>query len=322
MNKKKLIAIIAAVIAVVIAVSVIFIVKNKNNTDEEETTTEVAVVENTTIEQKTESEDAEKEPEAKTEAQTNRKTVRDFVVNDLGFVNPVITEGHKVQNGTVYFVDEPGDESEIFFKNRYIIVDTGKRFVIKELFRGVGDAERYFVDVDGEKGEEIVVHMNTGGNGGYGIYVSYVFRVDEEGIWTLYDSEDKFYNLHYKEVFKSRLEAPFKAVVYCDEINLKYEKTLDLTDWGSSDKKYLFDKEGNPIVDYAVDFDGFYKFEPKDIDKDGVYEIECRQYASLGSHVSGVGYAQLILSFDEYLQIESAKFTEGSDEEFLNKSLR
>lgn len=307
---KKLIAIIAVLLAVVIAVSVIFVVKNKN-ANEEETTTETTTVEETTVAD-VETEKTTVLKTETTEAPTKRKTVKEFVEKDLGFKNPIITKGHKVQNGIVYFVDEPMADATDFFENRFIIVDTGEKFIIKEMFNGMGKPGCYFADVDGEKGEEIIVHMDTGGSGGYGSYVSYVFKVDEGKILTLFDSETD--NI-FKNAFESRLESPFKAVVYCKDVG--YEKTLDLKDWDASDMEYIYDAEGNPIdYDYVVNFDSFYKFEPKDVDKDGIFEVVCRQYASLGSHVSCVGFTELVLSFDDHDEIISAKFTEGPDKSF------
>lgn len=311
---KKLIAIIAAVLAAVIAVSVVFTIKKKNANDEE-TTTETTTVEEATVEDVETEETTALETET-TEASTKRKTVKEFVKNDLGIANAIISEGKKVPNGVVYFVDEPVDhlvEDIERYKNRYIVVDTGERILIKELHNGVGNNKVYFVDVDGEKGEEIVLHIDFGGNGGYGSYAGVIYKVEKDVISTIFDSEtDKLVT----GAFESRLEAPFKAVVYCK--NVGYEKTLDLTNWNLSDKKYFYDSEGNPSVDYGVDFDSFYKFEPKDVDKDGIYEIVCRQYASLGSHVSCVGFTECVFECDGGSAfVIDAKFTEGPDKSFV-----
>lgn len=309
---KKFIAIIAVVLAVIIAVSVVFVVKNKN-TDGEEITTETTTVEETTVEDVETEETTALETET-TEASTKRKTVKEFVKNDLGIANAIISEGKKVPNGVVYFVDEPVDhlvEDIERYKNRYIVVDTGERILIKELHNGVGNNKVYFVDVDGEKGEEIVLHIDYAGNGGYGSYAGVIYKVEKDGISTIFDSEtDKLIT----GAFESRLEAPFKAVVYCKEAG--YEKTLDFSKGDFAERDFIFDAEGNPIVDYGVNFDSFYRFEPKDVDKDGIYEIVCRQYASLGSHVSCVGFTELVLSFDDNDEIISAKFTEGPDKSF------
>lgn len=311
---KKIIAIIAAILIVIIVVSVVFAVKNKS-TNEEETTTETTTVEATTVEDVETEETTALETET-TEAPTKRKTVKEFVKNDLGIANAIISEGKKVPNGVVYFVDEPVDytvEDIERYKNRYIIVDTGERFLMKELHNGVGNNKVYFVDVDGEKGEEIVLHIDYAGNGGYGSYAGVIYKVEKDGISTIFDSEtDKLVT----GAFESRLEAPFKAVVYCRDTG--YEKVLDFTDKEFSEKKYIFDAEGNPIVDYGVNFDSFYRFESKDVDKDGIYEIVCRQYASLGSHVSCVGFTQCVFECDSGSAfVIDAKFTEGPDKSFV-----
>ena len=302
----KFIAIIAVLLALIIAISVVFVVKNKDDVVEETTT----IVETTVTETQPESTTvAETEI---TETTTNRKTVKEFVKNDLGISNAVISKGEKLSNGTVYFIDEPMDGSGSFFKSRSIVVDTGKRFLTKEIFNGVGKADIYYADVDGEKGKEIIVHMSTGGNGGYGIYVNYIFGLKNDMIYEYYNSEkdDRLVN-----VFDSKLEAPYKAIIFCKDTG--YEKVIDFTNNNFSEKKYVFDNEGKPIVEYGICFDSFYRFEPKDVDKDGVYEIFCRQYASLGSHASGIGYTELVLNFDGGPEITNTKFFEGPDEVFM-----
>lgn len=306
MSKKKIIAIIAAVLAVAIAVSVVFVVKNQNK-NEEETTTE-----NTTVEETETKAEKITVPE-ETEASTNRKTIDEFVKNDLGIPKAIISEGHKVRNGVVYFVDEPYEDSEDFFTNRYMIADTGERFIIEELFNGVGKPKIYYVDVDGEKGEEIVVHMNTGGNGGYGVHISYVFRLDENKFFSLFDSEtDRL----MQNAFESELKADYKAVITCHETN--FEKVIDLSERKSVYDNNVFDSQGNPINDYKIWFDSsFYRFEPVDTDNDGVYEIVCRQYSSLYSHFYFIGIAQLTLKCsDSMFEIIDADFSEEKDEEF------
>ena len=305
MSKKKLIAIIAAVLAVVIVVSVIFVVKNQNK--KEETTTEVTTVE----EAETKAEEITVPEE--TEAPTNRKTIDEFVKNDLGIPNAIVSEGHKVQNGVVYFVDEPYEDSEDFFTNRYMIADTGERFIIEELFNGVGKLKIYYVDVDGEKGEEIVVHMNTGGNGGYGIHISYVFRLDENKFFSLFDSETDTW---MRNAFKSELKADYKAVITCREA--AFEKVIDLSKRKSMYDNNVFDSQGNPINNHKIWFDSsFYRFEPVDTDNDGIYEIVCRQYSSLYSHIDFTGIAQLTLKCSgSMFEIIDADFSEEKDEEF------
>lgn len=123
---------------------------------------------------------------------------------------------------------------------------------------------------------------------------------------SFYESETDNIN---ENTFESRLEAPFKAVVSYRDTG--YEKVIDFANKKFLEKKYIFDAEGNQIVYYVIRFNSFYKFEPKDVDKDGVYEIVFRQYAFLGSHVLRVVFTELVLSFDDgYDSVSSTKFTE------------
>ena len=44
--------------------------------------------------------------------------------------------------------------------------------------------------------------------------------------------------------------------------------------------------------------DGFVKFIPKDVDEDGIFEIECLQLYYLNWHRDFAGYAKSILKFN------------------------
>ena len=64
--------------------------------------------------------------------------------------------------------------------------------------------------------------------------------------------------------------------------------------------------------------DTFYKFEPYDIDNDGVYEIKVCQYTSLYGHTDFIGTAVSFLKYNK--EENSFKICEAffEEEKFLN----
>ena len=74
----------------------------------------------------------------------------------------------------------------------------------------------------------------------------------------------------------------------------------------------IFDENGKCTKNTSIWCDSFFTFMPKDIDQDGVFEIECMQYVSLFSHADGIGYTKSILSYNQNtgdFQIIAADFT-------------
>ena len=90
-------------------------------------------------------------------------------------------------------------------------------------------------DLDGEKGEEIVLLANTGGNGGAGIFCNGIYKISNGKITEMEISNE--------EPFKVSLEAPY-TVVFKNE-KLDYEEKIVC----DSDYESLFDEKGNPEAD-------------------------------------------------------------------------
>lgn len=99
-------------------------------------------------------------------------------------------------------------------------------------------------DIDGEPGEEIVLLINTGGNGGAGIYLN--------SIWKIKDNEIKPIKISDEKPFKVSRKAPFTVVFENEE--LKYKKEFVC----KTDSELLFDESGNPT--FESDFYDGYSF--------------------------------------------------------------
>lgn len=103
-------------------------------------------------------------------------------------------------------------------------------------------------DLDGQKGEEIVLLANTGGNGGAGIYCNGIYKISNGKI-----AEMKISNA---EPFTVNLEAPY-TVVFKNE-KLDYEEKIVC----NSDYESLFDDNGNPEVN---EYDGGF-YSPHEVE--------------------------------------------------------
>ena len=98
------------------------------------------------------------------------------------------------------------------------------------------------IDLDGEKGEEIVLLSDTGGNGGMGIYEHGIYKISNDKIVKMKISNEKPFDI--------TLEAPY-TVAFRNE-KFDFEKTLVC----KSDSESLFDDNGSPEHD---NYDGgFY----------------------------------------------------------------
>lgn len=151
----------------------------------------------------------------------------------------------------------------------------------------------YFSDVDGDNTDEIVFMVNTGGNGGAGSHITYVWKVTDEGFETLFDFDD--YSTFFDTGFEFELQAPFKLLV--KNRHTGYSRTIDFsnrTDYIGA----VYDEKGIPLDTWTAYHDCFYYIIPRDIDNDGVYEIECTAFTSLYGHADGIGDSICTIKYD------------------------
>ena len=176
----------------------------------------------------------------------------------------------------------------------YVDIDTGTEILSKYLESNVFQLPSVGVflgDVDGDKVDEILIHSNTGGNGGYGLWQTWVLKVEDGEIHILFENFDGF-----DTGFKSRFLEDYKL-----EITNRftgYKLVFDVKD--SHKKAYKSAKE--PPTGYILDLDPFCFFEPEDVDHDGISEIVCRQYTSHIGHFDNTGTAHSVLKFNTQTQ--------------------
>ena len=181
-------------------------------------------------------------------------------------------------------------------ENLLIEVKTGTKVLRKLLYEGacgIGE-ELYFADLTGDGVQEIILHHNTGGCGGYGTYVSWVMTVTEEDINIVFEEDNLF-------------DTGFVGGAV-DGYHLKVQHSLtnyELIFDAKQEHEIYFDDTGKTDCDNEMVFDSFYEFEPLDKDGNGVFELHCKQYTSLYGHVDYVGSACSVWKWDE----ETQKFT-------------
>lgn len=181
-------------------------------------------------------------------------------------------------------------------ENLLIEVKTGTKVLRKLLYEGAcGIGELlYLADLTGDGVQEIILHHNTGGCGGFGSYISWVMKVTEEDICIIFE-EDRSVDTGFigSAVDGYQLKVQHSLTNYELKFDAKQEHEL------------YFDGTGKADSDTKMEFDCIYEFEPLDEDGDGVFELHCKQYASLRDHADYVGSACSVWKWDE----EAQKFT-------------
>lgn len=144
-------------------------------------------------------------------------------------------------------------------------------------------------DINGDGVDEILIHQNTGGVGGAGSYISWIFSIGEDGLIMLLQSggEEPF-----DTGFRSNLMSGYKLRITNSFTG--YDQAFDI----QASHGFLFDEFGNPKSNEEIMVDSFFSINFADTDADGISEILCEQYISLHGHVNSVGTAKSVLKFD------------------------
>lgn len=166
----------------------------------------------------------------------------------------------------------------------------------------------YYANVDGAYGDEIIIHSSTNK---YNIYENDILKITPDGIIHLLNANNAFY---MTTSFNTRLKDNFNVEITNKYVSFK--KTVNVK--GINDEKYedsYWETDGKLAVietDDKVRIDEtFCSFEPQDVDDDGIYEIVCLQYASLGDYTSSIGNMGVTLKYNTQLkqfEIVSANF--------------
>jgi hypothetical protein len=174
-------------------------------------------------------------------------------------------------------------------------VDTGLQVLKMELapesFPNPGGCEVLFGDVDGDEIQEILVHHNTGGVGGFGIWEVWVLKVEGKEIKTLFYNCSEFdtgFESQFLEGYQMEVKNRLTGYSLVFDVKASYKARIDGSD---------------TLLDDEIWLDPFYFFEPQDTDNDGISEILCKQYTSVFGHADYTGTACSVLKFNTQAQV-------------------
>lgn len=176
-----------------------------------------------------------------------------------------------------------------------IEVDTGSAVLKKELSSNViplpHENMLYLGDVDGDDIKEILIHHNTGGLGGFGLWRTWVLKIEGAEIHTLFENFNEFdtgFESRFLDGYEMEVKNKFTGYTLVYNIKERYGEYIDGSGKMPSGK---------------IELDPFYVFEPKDVDDDGISEILCKQYSSIRSHADYTGTAHSVLKFNTDTQL-------------------
>ncbi len=254
-------------------------------------------------------------------ADSNINDLKDIDLSEVGLKNLKLDDSAQ---GNIVSADE---ESQVgvfsdyaryggkFYHDPYLAVMTDSKVLFKDLISEYGDGcygqSLNLFDVDGDGLDEIIITQTVGISGGAGSRWARIYKVKDDEICEIFNSEVN------KETFDSGFISELK-----DEFKLEiknkftdFKTTLDLRE-RSKKWNYIgvyFDEDGKALDKYddPISCDSFYKFTPKDVDGDGVFEIVCLQYVSLNGHTDYIGDAKSTLKFNletENFEVVDAEF--------------
>lgn len=178
--------------------------------------------------------------------------------------------------------------------NLCIEIDTGDALLKKELASGViplaQEHSLSFGDVDGNGVQEIFIHHNTGGVGGFGLWQTWILKVEDNAISILFENFDTFdtgFESRFLDGYQLEVKNRFTGYTLVFDIKQTHKDYIDNTDT----------LPGDSIVT-----DPFYVFAPEDVDGDNISEVICKQFTSIFSHADYTGTACSVLKWDPEAQ--------------------
>lgn len=194
----------------------------------------------------------------------------------------------------IYLRKYRNDQPDWLSYDLYIEVDTGPQVLKKELETQVSalpEASLFTGDVDGDGIQEILVHSNTGGMGGFGVWETWVLNVEDNDIRILFKNFDEFdtgFESRFLDGYQMEVKNKFTGYTLVYDVKERHREYINSSDKMPSGK---------------ITLDPFYIFEPKDMDDDGICEILCEQYTSCIDHADYTGKACSVLKFNKQTQV-------------------
>lgn len=209
----------------------------------------------------------------------------------------------------VYLIADDRYGGNMSTSDHYLMLVIDDKIILHDLALGEsvsrigGNIEAQDFDGDGYK--EILVQENADMFGGFGQYISRVFKYVDGKLEPTFSSRTDDGQL---------FDTGFSCTVL-EDYNLKiqnkytgYEEVFNYRDV----RKTWHGEEGCTFFGTELLVDSFYRFESVDMDEDGVYEIIGYQYTSLDGHSDYVGSAKTVLKYDK----EKSEFV-VKDAEFI-----
>ena len=186
--------------------------------------------------------------------------------------------------------ERTGPSPEEYSYPLYLSVDTGTQVFKKMLVETTPWAdidELSLADVDGDGLQEILVHDNTGGVGGFGLWRVWVLELEGEEIRVLFENYNEF-----DTGFESRFLDGYQLEV--SNYITGYRLVFDVKE---NHRRYY--EESGEVPSDGIMTDPFFEFIAEDVDGDGISEIICKQYTSIFGHSDYTGTACSVLKFSK-----------------------
>lgn len=201
--------------------------------------------------------------------------------------------GDKITDYVYLIGDKPyGSESPLRSNIRLRIIDgkTNKEIIIR-LKQNTGYNPTLFLgDFTGDKTDDILISMDSGGSGGYAFYYIYSFQNNQPKKifdFEIFDAEYD-YEVNYKDGYKVEVIAKDTGTRYI----------LDITYKGKEYLSEIYNNKGilkEPISGWVNPLGGLY---PIDFQRDGTYELYGEQSIAGRYNADGLGYVQTSLKWD------------------------
>jgi len=185
-----------------------------------------------------------------------------------------------------------------------IVIDTDGDIICEVLIEFSYYTEFSISDIDGDGYAEILMHHETGGNGGAGSHETDVYKLDGSSLNKLF-----YYPGYDHAGNRSEFDTGFTLTLtdgWLHTVENKYTGySLSFVREMTNENPY-FDEQGNTranaeenIIEKSYGVDPFFFiFDPVDVDDDGVYEIMTAQHTYLWGRADGVGTAYTILKWN------------------------
>ena len=272
------------------------VVNQEENTQREETS-------NKDETKPTEKEETKDEETAKKEETTKNDGKKNYISDYIAKTDNWKTEGLKKYGlnnfkiidsknssyGKVYYIFVSTDE---YTGIGYLAIETKDKVWLEKTSKSYGLDYLNAVDIDGEKGDEIVLSESNGGSAQYNICT--VWKITSVGVKEF--SEIPVEGIESCLIYTLADDYKMTVTNYLDT----FETTVDISDCKELLYDRIYDEKGKLIeenADIYIEYEGFNSFKAADLDGDGTYEIIAKQYcAVLG--LQDIGNAVTVLKYD------------------------